>query len=839
MQLLPGREALLPATSSWEEYAVTQACATVWTRLLAVALLVASLFFVPGPAALAQQEPALPDAPYYGAVLNWADDSAAAHAERLGAPAALYGQNVPFPLTSQELSYLKAYFAQVAAEGSHALITVEPRQALAEITDDDASDFARQLADAATHFQGQIYVRYAPEMNAPWRPWGQQPEAFRAAFSAVASAVDSTLGNALMVWSPTAAEDYPFRDATSEPGSGVSLESVDTNGDGVWNQDDAAYDPYYPGDEYVDWVGLFAYHDPVGEAEARNTIPDDGAFRAALDPSGPDSADDFYTAYAEDRNKPVMVETGAFYSPGAPGAAELEIKSTWWEQVLATATDEGHPLLKAVVWNETVDSRDDGRITIQWGVTGEPELADGFGAALQEAGVQTGPVTEPNDRAIPATEEPAEAAGMALSGWAAWASPATLLLAVGLLWFFSGRAARSGWAYGTDGTRDARIDMLRGMAIVFVVVNHMGISSAFHLLTQETIGVVSGAELFVLLSGAVVGLVYGPRISEDLGDVVDKTTSRAWKLYVTALVVVIIVYLLSLLPFINAAAVTTFTDQGTGPGGTAGTTYDLYAGMEGLMEFPVPAGLIPALLLLQVGPWQFNVMGLYVVLLLLSPLILAALARRLWWLVLTVSFGLYAAGTLVRPRLLPSQFEDSFPLLVWQVLFILGLVAGYHRHRLVAWLSGPRQRWLLAVCLVLAVAFAAFSWSGPYLSNALDVRLNLLPEQTFRQIYDTFFNRTHLGIGRLLNVLVICVALYTLLSAYWKPLQGTLGWFLIPLGQATLYVFIMHVFLILMVANIPALREGNLWLNTVAYVVLLGALWVMVRTRFLFRLVPR
>jgi hypothetical protein len=29
------------------------------------------------------------------------------------------------------------------------------------------------------------------------------------------------------------------------------------------------------------------------------------------------------------------------------------------------------------------------------------------------------------------------------------------------------------------------------------------------------------------------------------------------------------------------------------------------------------------------------------------------------------------------------------------------------------------------------------------------------------------------------------------------------------------------------------------WLNTAAYVVVLGLLWVMVRTRFLFRLVPR
>ena len=49
--------------------------------------------------------------------------------------------------------------------------------------------------------------------------------------------------------------------------------------------------------------------------------------------------------------------------------------------------------------------------------------------------------------------------------------------------------------------------------------------------------------------------------------------------------------------------------------------------MESLLQFPVPPQVLPAILLLQFGPWQFNVMGLYVVLLLASPLILAALNR--------------------------------------------------------------------------------------------------------------------------------------------------------------------------------------------------------------------
>ena len=83
---------------------------------------------------------------------------------------------------------------------------------------------------------------------------------------------------------------------------------------------------------------------------------------------------------------------------------------------------------------------------------------------------------------------------------------------------------------------------------MFVVVNHLGMTSLFQLLTQEAVGFVSGAELFVLFSGLVVGMVYGPRVKDDFGTVVDLTSRRAGKLYVTALVVLVGVFLLSLLP---------------------------------------------------------------------------------------------------------------------------------------------------------------------------------------------------------------------------------------------------------------------------------------------------
>jgi hypothetical protein len=802
----------------------------------AALLAILALALLPADPARAAETPA-PGAPYLGAMLDWGTDSAAGYADRLGEPAAVYGRPVPLPMDDREQGHLRHFLSQVAEQGGHALLTVRPDIALERVDEARAAVLAGQLADVAEGFDGTVFVRFAPQMNASWVPWGQQPEAYIRAFRAVAAALDDRLEDPVLVWSPTVGTDYPFRPPTSSAPGGAGLKTLDTDGNGTWDRDDDAYSPYYPGDDVVDWVGLSAYHDETGSGEARNTVPGPDEFSTLLGGTGAGATDGFYAAYAAGREKPLMVETGSSWSPEAGGPSALEVKAPWWDQVLEAASSEDHDRIAAVVWNETVEERAAGAVAVDWRSTADPALAAAFRERVQASSLVTGPVTE--QAALPGAAS--FAPGIVLQGPVAWGAAAAVLGAGLFLCLLPRARSAQAWRYAEPAPRDSRIDMLRGVAIVFVVVNHVGLTSLFQSLTQEAVGVVSGAELFVLLSGAVLGMVYGPRVRGELGEVVDRTTARAWKLYVTALVVVLLVYALSRIPLLESGSVTTFTDQGTGAAGAgaAGSTYDLYAGMDGLFDFPVQAHLVPAVLLLQVGPWQFNIMGLYVVLILLSPLVLAALARGRAWLVLLVSGGLYTAGTVFRIRLLPSQFEDSFPLLVWQVLFVLGMVAGFYRRQIVTWFADRRRRPLLVACLLLAVALALFSWSSPYASNSYDVRLALLPEAVFRAVYDGFFGRTYLGIGRLVNVLLVVVAGYALLSAYWSVLRGALGWFLIPLGRASLYVFVMHVFLILAVANIPVLRQGDLWVNTLAYVAVLGVLWAMVRTRFLFGIVPR
>lgn len=419
--------------------------------------------------------------------------------------------------------------------------------------------------------------------------------------------------------------------------------------------------------------------------------------------------------------------------------------------------------------------------------------------------------------------------GTVLRGAAAWGAAATVVL-VGLALLAQGLLRRTAWHYPDSTERDLRIDVLRGVAIVFIVVNHLQLTSLFGLATQETIGIVSGAEMFVAMSGVVLGTVYRQRlVRTDLVEVTGRLLGRAWKLYRTALAVVLLVYVLTLLPGVDGRAVTTFDD--------GGELSDTYPNVERLGDYPVPGFVIRDLLLLELGPWQFNVMGLYVVLLLLTPLLLAALRRRLWLLVLAGSWGLYALNAVAPTRVFTSQFEDPFPLLTWQVLFVTGLVLGWHRVSLLAWFRRPAGRVVLALAVVLHLGVVLLAASSSFLANGYDVRLDLLPPATFDALYADWFTRATLDLGRLLDVWLLLATAYAALTVYWRPVDRALGWFLVPLGRASLYVFVLHVPAALVVANVPGLSD-SVALATLAHGIVLAVLWTMVRRRVLFRVIP-
>ena len=63
------------------------------------------------------------------------------------------------------------------------------------------------------------------------------------------------------------------------------------------------------------------------------------------------------------------------------------------------------------------------------------------------------------------------------------------------------------------GYRDLRIDWLRGLVMTCVIIDHSKLSSLLSWFSYERFWTVTAAEVFVVLSGLVLGMVYGRKLN--------------------------------------------------------------------------------------------------------------------------------------------------------------------------------------------------------------------------------------------------------------------------------------------------------------------------------------
>lgn len=386
------------------------------------------------------------------------------------------------------------------------------------------------------------------------------------------------------------------------------------------------------------------------------------------------------------------------------------------------------------------------------------------------------------------------------------------------------------WRYCQAGARDLRIDFMRGIALVMMVVAHTEVMSIFNIFTWERFGLTTGAEGFVILSGFMLGMLNRVRLQK----AVLLTISwglylRAWKIYRVNIIIIISFLLLGKLPFINVFEVTHFTDR------YAGATWALYPVTPQIKET-----WFNIVLYLQIGPHQTQILGLYIFLLLLSPLFLGMLQQgKVYWL-LGLSLLVYGCWQRWPVRVTPSEFEFAFPLLAWQFIFVLGMSCGWYKEELLSFARTPPGKVAVAALVVVALilGFVAQNHTNPFMPPAL--LLHVIPPAEFNAFYHTWAAKNGLGPIRVLNDISLMVAVYLLLTWCWLPLYRLVGWFLIPLGQRSLYTFILHVYVVLVVSQFVTF---NLWrqdwvVNTLIHAVALGVLWLMAKYNVAARWIP-
>lgn len=291
---------------------------------------------------------------------------------RLGHKCSFFQSDVNISSTLQS-SFVDNFFSQVAATKSDAIayLTVYPMEGFDQVSDAALDDLSQKIVKWIATGR-RLFLRYAPEMNGNWFRYGQQPTAFKESWTRVIGYLRKATNNSediAFIWSPNSGNGYPFNGGPYMiPMTHPDYPLLDTSRNGTLGNEDDPYTPYYPGDEWVDWVGFSIYHYGPRYPWEENTAPEANKVEAILTGQGVYGPFNFYRMFAGDAvgavpgpmtkgSKPFFIsETGSTYhlsvtnrtTPPEPGPGRVEIKRTWWRQLFDPNLIAKYPKIKAI-----------------------------------------------------------------------------------------------------------------------------------------------------------------------------------------------------------------------------------------------------------------------------------------------------------------------------------------------------------------------------------------------------------------------------------------------------------------------------------------------------------
>ena len=256
-------------------------------------------------------------------------------------------------------------------------------------------------------------------------------------------------------------------------------------------------------------------------------------------------------------------------------------------------------------------------------------------------------------------------------------------------------------------TRVGCIDFWRGCVLVAILIDHIP-GNLLEWSTPRNFGLSDSSEAFVFLSGLSVGMVYAPRAgAQGLASVALGCVRRALKLYgvhvaitLAALVIFAVAYKMS-------------------------GVDDLVEAHGRALVFANPASGLASVALLSHQLGYFNILPMYIVLMLWAPIALGLAMRSVGMTFLT-SAGVYAAS---RAGLHLPNWPDPggwfFNPFAWQLVFTMGVISA------VLWGRKPPQPRpglvLASAAAILACALTVTGAAGlaPSLRDTVFAHLDL------------------------------------------------------------------------------------------------------------------
>lgn len=348
-------------------------------------------------------------------------------------------------------------------------------------------------------------------------------------------------------------------------------------------------------------------------------------------------------------------------------------------------------------------------------------------------------------------------------------------------------------------TRDLRLDFFRGLALIFIFLNHIP-DNGFNWITSRNFGFSDATEIFVFISGYSAMLAYGSillRTGPIYASI--RILNRCWDIYVAHIFMFVL--------FTAQIAYITSTFQNP-----------LYAEEMQVLEFlNRPADALIAALLLEFRPRNMDVLPLYIVLLLAFPPVLIGLMR---WpkATLATSFGLYGAAHVFGWNLpaAPAGNVWFFNPCAWQFLFVLGAWFGL-RHAAGAPALGRHP-----VLFGAALAFLIFSflvvltWHLPPLGM-------LMPQWLAILLYP--IDKTNLDVLRLVHFLALAVVTVRLVPSDASIRACSLARPVVACGQQSLYIFCLGTFLSFVGQFVLTEVNGSIGMQAMVSVVGIGVMF--------------
>ena len=346
-------------------------------------------------------------------------------------------------------------------------------------------------------------------------------------------------------------------------------------------------------------------------------------------------------------------------------------------------------------------------------------------------------------------------------------------------------------------TRQANaIDFWRGFALVSIFINHIpGIF--YERLTHRNFSISDSAELFVFLAGWSLGLLVGSRREPvTAARLVARLGGRAMTIYAAQILISSIA--LAML----ASAAYTFDNP----------LILEWHNAAAVFQDPALAHIGLVLLTHQLG--YFDILPLYVVLMLAAPLV-ALVDKFAWPMLVPLSLALYFASLIVpfTAPTWPVPGQWFFNPFTWQAIFVLGFAlsreegAGAIVHRNI--------RLIRIVALPIVLFTAILVW------------FNLFPDPTRLPEPKLLFlnGKSFLTPMRLIQFLAL-VAVFSVTYPYFAPWVPWLTEFLSSLGRNSLNVFCVASLLSLVGQIVRYLYTGSLLADTIVVGGGIGLLWL-------------